>query len=202
MAGVSIEVDAKSLDDLIAATVELAGEMGSDEMKFAMGTAMKETIRDHFGEIAQDSEHHQSALSLGATPTGFYEEARDKTQDPQIKAEGVSVSIDQEGLAQRYFGGDIEARPGGFLTIPARGEAYGKRAGDFPNLKLIIFPSGLAALVDRDEPKDEGGVYYWLVRSVHQNADPDILPTDDELTDSALESGTSYLDSIWQRQLA
>lgn len=201
MSGVALEVQSESLDRLITATTVLASEMSGEDVRRVMGTAMAEDIRSHFADISQDSEHHQSAQSLGAKSTGFYTEARDKTQEPQVVSDGVVISIDQEGLAQRYFGGDIEARPGSFLTIPARGEAYGHRAREFSNLKLVRFPTGIYALVDRDEEPQEGGVYYWLVRSVHQHGDPDILPSEEDLTGAALTSASSYIERVWERQI-
>src|SRR4051812_6131094 len=114
MPGVGIELQAEDLDHLVADVSRLGGELEGDKLRIVMGTAVREEVADHFGAIAQDSEHHQSALSLGATPTGFYEDARAKTQstEPRIESDGVSLSIDHEGLAQRVFGGPIEAPPG------------------------------------------------------------------------------------------
>jgi hypothetical protein len=201
-ARVGIEIETAELDRLMTAASGLGEALDSDALKQAMGGAMHDTIVENFRVIALDSQHHQSAQSLGAQPTGFYVEAQQNTQPARIQSDGVSVSIDQEGLAQRYFGGDISARPGSFLTIPARGEAYGHRAREFPFLKLIKFPSGLYALIDSAEEQHEGSVWYWLVRSVHQQADPSILPTDEQIIGAAIAAGSEYVDQVWEQQLA
>lgn len=50
---------------------------------------------------------------------------------------GLSViTISKLGFRQRLEGGKIEAQNGKYLTIPATSEAYGKRAGEFFNLKF------------------------------------------------------------------
>lgn len=180
---------------------ELAEELGkaieSGDVRQLMGRAIAGALKDHFVKLAHDSQHHESASSLGAAPTGFYSEAQSAVQQPNIESDGFSVSINQRGLAQRIFGGPITPTTGTYLTIPARAESYGKRAGEFDNLKFILFPSGLAALVSKDEDAHEGGVYYWLVKSVVQQADPSVLPTEEELTDTAINAARDYVATIW-----
>jgi hypothetical protein len=163
-----------------------------------MGTGMRDVIREHFLDVANDTQHHQSAESLGAERTGFYQEAYENTQAARVEGDNVVVSIDQEGLAQRYFGGDISGRP--LLTIPARSEAYGHRAREF-DLKLVKFPSGIYALIDPNEEQHEGSVYYWLVREVHQVGDTSILPTADQTIGAAIAAGQKHIATVWEQQL-
>jgi len=199
-AGVSITVHAESLDQAVKDVERLKGAAGGQQVRSEMGFAIMQTVRRHFSQIAQDAEHHESAQSLGADRTGYYERARAGTQEPVIEGEGVSVSVALAGIAQRYFGGVVHARPNSFLTIPALAIAYGKRAREF-DLRLIIFgDTGLAALVSKSVAKpSEGEVYYWLVRSVTQKGDPTILPTDEEMVDAAKQNALAYIDQVWGR---
>jgi hypothetical protein len=194
-AGVSMTVEAGDLQRMIAEVEKMRGAVESDKIKSEMGFAVMQTVREHFALIAQDDEHHKSANSLGADRTGFYERARQNTQQPTVVPEGVVVSILQAGIAQRYFGGDIDAKPGGYLTIPALAAAYGRRAREF-DLRFVIFgKTGKAALLDA-----EGSVYYWLVRHVTQSGDATILPTEEEMIVAAQKAAGDYMDAVWSNQ--
>ena len=99
----------------------------------------------------------------------------------------------QAGIAQRYFGGDIDAKAGGYLTIPALAAAYGRRAREF-DLRFVIFGNtGKVALLDA-----EGEVYYWLVRHVTQSGDATILPTEEEVIVAAKKAAGDYMDAVWR----
>jgi hypothetical protein len=212
MSGVGIDIQSDQLSEILIAVETLGGEMEGDQAKVVAGTQLKETVRDYLYALETDSVHHRSAQSLGAPITHFYGEAADKVHDPQLEGEGVSVSIESAGLAQRYFGGDIEGDP--LLTIPARTEAYGHRASDFDNLKLIMFPSGSGALVERDATVLRGGkrgagsgtrkgdslgglVFFWLVTHVHQDPDETVLPTEEQMIDPIMARLQSYFERIW-----
>ena len=198
MSGINLTIREEQLAALQADLEKLAGAVTSDQLALVMGRTLAQVIRDHFVQLSFDRAHHQSAQSLGAAPTGFYERARQGVQQPELESGGVSVSINKEGLAQRVFGGTISAKPGGYLTIPARTDTYGHRASEFPNLRLIVFgETGLAALVDKNEPAHEGTVYFWLVRSVTQSPDPTVLPSDAEMVDPAIENAQRYIERIW-----
>lgn len=205
MSGVALTIESDDLDKIVALSRDLQEELTSSDLLLIAGRAIRGVTKEHFEMLSRDSTHHQIAQSLGAAPTGFYEEASRAVQEPVVEGTDiVSISINgPEGLAQRYFGGTIEARPGSYLTIPARAEAYGHRAGEFANLKLIIFgDTGLAALVEKDAPQDEGSVFYWLVRSVTQASDPTVLPTEEELTDAAIIAMRDEVASVMERKAA
>jgi hypothetical protein len=223
MSGVGLNIQSDDIRDLLFAIEILGGEMAGDEAKLIAGTQLKETVRDHLFALENDSVHHRTAQSFGAPITHFYSEAAGGVHDPQLEGGGVSVSIESAGLAQRYFGGDIEGDP--FLTIPARTEAVGHRARDFANLRLIIFPSGSGALVERDATVLRGGkrgtrnlagslagqskgdslgglVFFWLLTHVHQEPDPTVLPTDEQMTDPIVPRLQSYFERIWDERNA
>ena len=175
-------------------------EINRDDVKRIMGQAVALVNRQHFEQLAGDSKHHTTAASLGAERTGFYERAAKGVQQPQTQSDGFTVTINAVGIAQRLFGGTIRPKNAANLTIPARAEAYGHRAREFDFLKMVVFPSGVKALIDRAEDPHEGSVYYWLVKSATQTADPSVLPKEGEMIDPALERASEYLTRLWERK--
>jgi hypothetical protein len=212
MSGFAITVQSDDLTRLAHLSDQLAGAASYTELLNRAGEVLQETVRAHFEELANDAIHHESSESLGAARTGFYEEAAGKVQSFQIESGAVSVSVEHEGLAQRYFGGDIHAKEGGFLTIPARAETYCHRAREFENLQLVIFAGGESGmLVAKDGGAKHLGrgkrtlptmdaqgsdVFFWLVRSVHQEPDPTVLPDGDEILDAAVAACGDYIAAV------
>lgn len=220
------EILIENLGDIVTAVETLDQGIAGDDVHDVIGASAFETIHDHFVELAGDSVHHRTSISLGAQRTGFYEKAADAVEKPQLVSEGVLIRVASEGLAQRYFGGTIEAgKTAKLLTIPARAESYGRRADEFDNLKLIMFGADKGALVmpaeaalskrdrgirsrvsaihDRPEDVEERGyIYFWLVRSVTQEGDETVLPTDEEIADPALQSVQRYIERIWDERTA
>ncbi len=142
----------------------------------------------------------ERANSMGGRRTHFFGQAARSVQQPTIEGDTVTVSINQVGFAQRLFGGTIYPTGGRkFLTIPARSEAYGKRAGEFKDLEILFGRGGRpVALIQRQHTKikrqgnqhgsktveaktEGGGVFFWLVRSVTQQPDPSVLPTEEAI---------------------
>jgi hypothetical protein len=142
--------------------------------------------------------------------TNFWKAASRATSH-QVEGLGVVVSVNKIGVRQRFYGGTITPQKGKYLTIPARAEAYGKSAREFDNLKFIKFANGTAALVEKEaiqvkwgrKKKDGtrniksvretgGGIMYWLKESVTQVADPTVLPSDEKLTEAAVEGLREY----------
>jgi hypothetical protein len=164
---------------------------------------MGNTIRDHL--VGLDSERHKYGRH-------FYAQASRSITVTTVP-QGAAVSITQLGFRQRLYGGPIDPKTGMYLTIPASPDAYGKRAGEFPDLHFayVMDPETNAlrpALVRnqstpisiRRRKKEDGSVnfhvtpgqlqggevMYWLVRHVDQDADPSVLPENSEMTASAV----------------
>jgi hypothetical protein len=164
--------------------------LSAKEMGHATGQFLAEVWRDWLADLPDNK--------MGWPSTGFWEKAA-RSVVWEVSHDGVLLSGDQQGLAQRYYGGDIEPlNEGGKLTIPAREEAYGKTASSFNNLKAVYrwvngHPEAFA-LVEADATqihygrKLKGGqrdfstqisgglVMFWLVRSVHQEGNPNVVP--------------------------
>ena len=222
--GISLTIRSEALAEAEAIMTTFVKKISRPELLFDVGRAAQQIIKGHFEQLANDEAHHKTARGLGAKRTGFYARAANAVQQPQLEGtDEVSVSIDHQGLAQRLFGGDIVPTGKQWLTIPARTESYGRSAGEFSNLRFILFPStGSAALVADSEHIVEGEgfrdklpggtkragkktikhseelVYFWLVKQVHQQADPTVLPREEEIIDAMTANVNAQLEKLWQ----
>lgn len=166
-----------------AATAAIKGlpELVSSPQALASGgMKMRDSIIRNFGSLGPNKRFPNAS-------TGFWGRAALSTTAPVVDGNSATVSITQIGVRQRYLGGQISAKQGKYLTIPAQEEAYGKRAREFSDLSVSFMgrsSSGLPifALV-RGNPKISGkrDVMFWLVASVNQEGDESTLPTIDQL---------------------
>ena len=172
--------------------------LSSAEFRGEIGKSVANRVRSHLAGLPPNRQ--------GFPTTGFWQRAAAATKS-EVLPDGVSVSIDQVGVRQRYFGGPIDPVRGKYLTIPALAEAYGHAATEFSDLKFFRAVAGgsgysTPALAPADTtpgPRgfvDADSVYYWLVRHVDQEPDPDVLPDDDELEVSALAGALNYLSRL------
>lgn len=158
-------------------------------------------------EVLLFQNHFRNAPSNknGWPTTSFWPRAAKATTYKPTE-QGPLLTVAQQGVRQRYLGGDIRPTNGHqYLTIPARAEAYGKTAREFNNLKVAFNRGKAFALVEanatqitwgkkdrktgnRDFHTDTigGGVMFWLVKSVHQNPDPEVLPADADIAQEGI----------------
>lgn len=182
------------------------------------GQAAVTLFKRHFGQLA-------AARHRPVAPTNFYAGAARATSY-QPAADGVVVSVNHQGIAQRYFGGTIDAKPGSALTIPVNEKAYGRRARELSNLRLVLLgPRGhktavLAAIGGtavlrgrttatrrprgsvRADRLDALTVMYVLVQSVTQKPDPSVLPTNAEIGAAVSTALGDYVQAIIDRRQA
>ncbi len=142
----------------------------------------------------------------GGEPTRFWEAAAQSVTFAAPTSGGevlIKAGGNRIGLRQRWKGGTI-SKPNGYLTIPARSEAYGHRAREFNFLKFEIVPGqGPCLVVKADVTKEIGRtrkdgtrkqviiqrtslVFYWLRKNVTQKPDPSVMPTEDEIGQAAV----------------
>ena len=107
-------------------------------------------------------------------------------------SDGVELKVSQAGAAQRYFGGTIKAvNPTHFrdgreiplLWIPVSPASEGKSARAFKGLVPIystLTSKGVAIQHEKGKKLKDEPVLFALVPEVTQDADPSVLPTDDE----------------------
>ena len=132
----------------------------SQALRAVMGRGLRNVIRERFLKL--DAERHRNE-----TGRRFWAGAARSVQQPQVSGDDITVAVNQEGVAQRIFGGKITAGSNGsgaqWLTIPAIAAALGRRASTFTNLRFVLFrghnrvgfagDGDLAALVSRDPKK-------------------------------------------------
>lgn len=179
----------------------MAIALQQERLRPIIGRSAAGQYRDRLIEKEADSPNKQ-----GWPRQNFYGTAARATTF-EVVTDGVDVIVSRIGIRQRYFGGTIEAGKGvssftggptSYLTIPARAEAYGRKAGDFA-LQIIFGrgrrPVGLALASSEIKIKKtkKGGLkvskgalhgglmMYWLVKSVTQEADESVLPHIDDV---------------------
>jgi hypothetical protein len=189
-----------SIRDTASDTIQrLISSIRGREYTTPVGEAGKRVLMDHFAQKNADPASHKAARGLGATPSDLYADfARATTWGPS--ADGVTLSVTHAAARQRLEGGQIRPVSGKYLTIPARGETYGKRAREFGTTLMVLYgrngPYALAAKADhmrrvtrgpragqlvpaqsgQASSYGQGGVYFWLVRQANQAPDPTVLP--------------------------
>ena len=158
------------VDTASPALARIEKALGDGSVARVAGRSLRNTVRSHL--FAKNT---TSPNRLGGTRTNFYASAARGVQNPSVSGNVATVSINQVGIRQRYYGGRIDAKPGKLLTIPADASAHGRRAREFSNLHAIYFRGGqsVGALVDANDQ-----VMFWLSRFVVQKPDPSVLPTE------------------------
>ncbi len=182
------------------------GELQLAGVKPEIGRAVARLVQQHFLRL-----NASRANPLGGPRSNFYAQAARGTRY-DVLTDGVLVSVSQVGIRQRLEGGEIVPRSVKYLTLPAIAEAYGKRAREFPNLVLmwrrIAGQTRPVALVEPEATQPARGVktdsvggkiFFWLVKSVTQPADPSVLPTDDEFRDTAIGAAQDYFERALNR---
>lgn len=129
--------------------------------------------------------------------------ARSVNSPVQTGANQVSVTVSDPRYAQKVFGGKIEAKKAGALTIPVEEKAYGRTASTFEQetgLKLFLLKVGGTKTNGLENAvlatKVNGGVQveYVLTRSVNQKADPTAVPPQEQMEKAILERAQSVLE--------
>jgi hypothetical protein len=179
------------------------------DLNFAIGAAVQSLFQDHFRALPPNKNHFPT--------THFWRRAAASTTW-QATGDGVAVRVSQEGVLYQWLGGDVQPSRV-YLTIPAIGPAYGHSAREF-NLRFAIVPDGngflrpalvarptLSALVAHASRSATGGpkpansnsqatVFYWLVRHVHKNPNPKVMPPADEIAKTVSAAAKSFIASL------
>lgn len=192
----------KFRDTATPALRNLPALIGSEGALRSGGIGLRDSIIRNFGSLGPNKR-------FPGASTGFWGRAALSTSAPRVEGQSAVVSITQVGVRQRLLGGTITAQASSNLTIPAQEEAYGKRASEFSDLKVAFLgrsPSGLPimALV-RGNPKISGqkDVMFWLVKSVEQEADPTVLPPEDDMRRAFISGVRSFVNaSLGRRAVA
>lgn len=171
------EVDIKD-----AATIALQRKIAGcrpQRLNGFIGPAVAKLTRENF--------RSQPENKMGWPSTGFWRDAATST-NWQPLPDGVVISVPKQGVRQRYQGGTISAVNAGALTIPVSAQAYGHRASEFPGAFLMKTPKGAwIAQYGGGRKRDATLEFLFkLVGSVDQKPNPAVLPSNEEITTTAL----------------
>jgi len=174
-----------------------------------VGAAVVLAFQNHFLELSPNKQ--------GWASTNFWSRCAKATHF-NLLAEGVLISVSQVGARQRLEGGDIRPVNHTYLTIPATEAAYGHTAREFKLKFAIVNDNGfqrpalvaqrsVASQVTKTKTgkykhtADEVGqvVFYWLVRQVHQEPDPNTIPPEDEIRATIGDTVQGIVDRATRR---
>jgi hypothetical protein len=203
------EFDIEVISDTATPALDsLQVKLSPNSIKRAVGRDCTLLVQDHLRSLGPNKR--------GWPSTGFYAGAAKGTSWDMVP-EGIVIRVDNDNapgaMRQRFHGGPIDAKDK-LLTIPARAEFYGHRATEFDNLKFMMFRSGAKALVIREGGtglvnfgtgrsrnvkgagvRSAGMVAFWLVEHVDQDADPDVIPSEEALADTAIAAVIDLVES-------
>jgi len=194
-------------DTATGALVSAMAKVAPRDLAGRVGEAGQRLVREHLAKLGPNAQ--------GWPSTGFYEKFSDNVR--WLPAEGgVYIAIlpalingRQVGLRLRVFGGTIQPQNVDMLAIPISPVSYGHVPSDFPNLFLLKTAKGAylvqrgqdvspktGRLIGRRNPGGNAGrtlraelnFLYKLTASVTQAGNRSVLPSDEELLQTALNA--------------
>lgn len=196
----SVAIDVKISDAASPAINGLLADLGGVELHKEIGEAGVVMTARHLRANGKNKR--------GWPTTNFWGRSSENTSW-SASGSTVTITINQVGVRQRYYGGTITAVTKQFLTIPISPQAYGKVASDIPGAFLIRTRKGLYIVkygstvtgsgevksantaksfkergrhkkfTDRNRRNASLEFLFKLVKSVNQKADPGVIPSDD-----------------------
>jgi hypothetical protein len=191
MPGLTIHIEDAGLREDLA---RFQHSISDASVKRVAGRSAVNRIKSHLRGLEQSRPNR-----LGGRRTHFWSNSADATNFQPV-ADGVEVSINQEGFAQRYFGGPIRPVNKRKLAIPFAARAHGRLPSDFGELQLVYGRRGPYALAEPGPSNTaRSRILFLLADEVRQDPDHSVLPTDSDLHDSVLSDISSYIDRALSR---
>lgn len=197
-------------DDASPMIRKLGDAITSPEIQNAMGRGASKAVQAFLFSLNASRPNQ-----LGGKRSNFWS-ASAKSTSYQTSGNQITITVSKLGYLQRIKGGEIKARNKKYLTIPATAEAYGKRAGEFSNLRFGFaenkYGNLMPALIKQSATRSRtgraiggkyakqaksniGNVMYWLTPRVFQRADPSVEPPEQAVLDGALKGADIYIRS-------
>ena len=163
------------------------------------GVRLARCIRNHMRLLA--STRHDTANKLGATPTNHFKAS--DVLPPNATSADVSVTVTTPGISRAYHDIDIDPVNGSWLTIPLHSESYGISASQYSSQYGKLFRINKKGSTEKQNVlygKDVLGgkpvPLYALVSHVHQPRDPSLMPSNEAMTEAALEGAVAAIKAI------
>lgn len=176
---ITIDVSNLAAEELQALRTRLAD---SGPIHAAMASAAETFVKD-FGAKNQE---HRSASRLGASPTNHLFKAY-RDIESQSDASSARLLVPRATRLRAAFGG-YTVRPGNgrkYLTIPVAAAAYGKRAGEIPDLQFMRVGPKKTPILARPDGNGRITTFYLLAKQAVIPADEGLIPFDDMTAQAA-----------------
>lgn len=205
---ISIRLQTEALDEL----QEKAAQIGKEpEAALVAARGAADLTRQHL-----------FALDERSPRSHFYSAAAKSIEEPVVESGGASFTINKVGLAQRWLGGPITAGKGTsnvtggptkYLAI-GTDEVEGKTPWEVSKEQDVAFvPRGagkamlvqaMQTTVTRGPNKGKtamranpaGMVLFWLVPEVTQEGDPNVMPSEEDMSEAARYHLDNYLTRL------
>lgn len=150
-----------------------------------LGRRAEIELRDHFG--ARNDEPNKN----GWPSQNFWNDIAKATAFHDADENRALVLISDPRFNQKFYGGKITPKESKNLALPAIAAAYGESPLQHelhPVFRRIGGAPRAIALADKG-----GTIWYWLVRSVTQEADEDALPDEDHFVAALREEAQEFV---------
>ena len=199
-------------DTATPALRELREGLDPENLMPIFGRSVANAVRANFDDLESSRPN-----KLGGERQHYYSGARSATTFT-TSGDTATVMIAQVGMRLRYYGGTVEAgrnvssftgQPTKYLTIPATAEAYGHRASDFPDLKMLWGHAGpyalarveqgsIATVTTRGASTQDTEIMFWLTPSVDIPEDKTMLPSNDAMSEAVRGGFNRYVTYLWR----
>ncbi len=170
----------------------------------AMGTEVQVVTENHLRGLA--ATRHATADRLGASYTGFMAQAAEKVASPAALSadpSAATLTINHPGIARAFHPITITPHNATYLAIPLNALAYGRRPREFDKV-VLIFKGGSrkGGAEPRKEKSDEEKAApvdlpaFLLVRSVTQQQDRTLLPSNEEWEKAAATGARNFIAAL------
>lgn len=151
----------------------------------AIADRMSGLVRRHL----RDRNASRPANQYGLPKTNYYEDAAGSVTT-EVSGNAAAVVIDKEGVALHYEGGTVRPKKKA-LAVPINPAVAGIWPSEYSrDHQLFKTPAG--ALGDAET----GEILYILLPKATIKADPTVLPTEDALSNAAMDAVWDLMDAM------
>ena len=203
MSGISLSVDVR--DGASPLVGEFIAQLTNrTQLHEAIASRARTLTRDHLIGLA--GTRHGSANRLGASPSGHWAQATEKTS-ADFDATSATITVAHPGIGRAFH--DVEIYPGAgkkAITIPLIAQAYNLRAASVWESQGLFVVKGKtsagsgAAVAVKRLPDGTLQPWYLLLPHVHQKQDRSLLPSNAEYQTAAKEGARDYVDYLITRR--
>lgn len=151
-----------------------------------LGRRGEHELREHF--VERNGEPNK----MGWPTQNFWNDIAKATAFHDADETRALVIIADQRFNQKFYGGTITPKESENLALPAIAAAYGESPLQHELTPLFRRVNGEARVIALKDAS--GTVWYWLVRSVTQEADEDALPDEDHFIAALQEEAGDFLD--------